>query len=78
MMSDKKLVIVKFDNGNAKIYPTEKPADNWQFEEYEENEAMLAACVAKVAKANGLTTNDTHHVFPFILRMLKSKSVWAE
>ena len=77
-MSNEKLVGIKFDKGVAKIYPTEKPVDNWQFSDHEENEAMLATCVARVAKTNGLSANDIQHAFPLILRMLKSKSVWAE
>ena len=77
-MSNEKLVSIKFEKGVGKIYPTEESVDNWQFNDYEENEAMLATCVARVAKANGLSVNDIHRAFPFILRMLKSKSVWAE
>lgn len=40
-------------------------------------EAQLADAVAKVASDHGLNRNDLHHLFPYILRMLKSKSQWS-
>ena len=51
---------------------------NWQFPLEEEAEADLANAIAAVAKKNGLSNNDMSHVFPYILRMLKSNSVWAK
>ena len=50
---------------------------SWQFPLEEEAEADLANAIAAVAKKNGLSNNDMQHVFPHILRMLKSNSVWA-
>ena len=51
---------------------------NWQFPLEEEAEADLANAIAAVAKKNGLNNNDMQHVFPHMLRMLKSNSVWAK
>ncbi len=51
---------------------------NWSFPLNEEAEADLANAVAVVAKKNGLSNNDISYVFPYILRMLKSNSVWAK
>lgn len=41
------------------------------------DEAELANAIAKVADNNGLTHSDMHHVFPVILRILRSDSEWA-
>lgn len=51
---------------------------NWQFPLEEEAEADLVNAIAAVAKKNGLSNNDMPHVFPYILRMLKSNSIWAK
>ena len=51
---------------------------NWQFPLEEEAEADLANAIAAVATKNGLSSSDMLHVFPYILRMLKSNSVWAK
>jgi len=42
------------------------------------NEAHLADAIARVAEDNGMEINAVQRALPFILRMLKSKSVWAE
>ena len=51
---------------------------SWQFPLEEEAEADLANAIAAVAKKNGLSSSDMLHVFPYILRMLKSNSIWAK
>ena len=51
---------------------------NWCFPLTEEAEAELVDSISTVAKKNGLSNDDMHHIYPMILRMLKSKSVWAE
>jgi len=43
-----------------------------------EMEANLLDAIAHVGSANGLTANDYNHLFPAILRMLKSNSAWAK
>ena len=79
----------KFANKHtARVYPLHDLAKNMAFEmtaeEYNasgssaaELEANLADAVARVAEHNGLSVNDVMHVFPYILRMLKSNSEWA-
>jgi hypothetical protein len=51
---------------------------NWLFTEDNEDEAMLANQMAVVAEKNGLTVNDLQHLFPAVLRMLKSNSRWSK
>ncbi len=61
--------------------------NNWAFpcnpadekdEEYAGSESHLADAIARVAELNGLSNNDVMHIFPLVLRMLKSKSDWAK
>ena len=55
-----------------RIYPTHGMVYNWAFNEGEEEEARLCNAMAEVAKKNGLDGNDLNHLFPAVLRMLKS------
>ena len=64
--------------GATTIFPANSLISNWQFNSKEEAEAILANAIAEVADKNGLGVNDIHHIFPLVLRMLKSKSVWAQ
>lgn len=41
-------------------------------------EANLADAMARVAESNGMSANDLQHLFPAVLRMLKSESKWAK
>lgn len=64
-------------------YPIHDYVKNWlfkdeEFEERAQTEANLADAIARVASINCLSTNDVMHIFPFVLRMLKSQSRWAE
>ena len=47
-------------------------------EEQAKAECELADAMANVAEFNGLTANDLQHIFPMVLRILKSNSVWAK
>lgn len=51
---------------------------NWGFNEGEEEEARLCNAMAEVAKKNGLDGNDLTHLFPAVLRMLKSDIEWSK
>ena len=42
------------------------------------HEAELANAMANVAADNGMSANDLQHLFPAVLRMLKSNSNWAK
>ncbi len=68
----------KFETGIKAIFPANSLISNWQFKSEEESEAILANAIAEVADKNGLGINDIYHIFPLVLRMLKSKSVWAQ
>lgn len=48
------------------------------FEEQEADEQMLANYIAIIGEKNGLSCNDIRHIFPLILRMLKSQSNWSD
>ena len=51
---------------------------NWTFDASNVDEMNLAETMSIVAKNNGLSCNDMLHIFPLVLRMLKSKSAWSE
>lgn len=59
------------------ITPKHHFVGNWQFDAEEEDEAILADTVARIAEKNGLSNNNVSCIFPLILRMLKSKSAWS-
>lgn len=66
--------------------PNNPPIDHWLFplKDYKDNEdaaaeeCNLATAVSLVALRNGISTGELHRIFPLILRMLKSNSVWAK
>lgn len=41
-------------------------------------EANLADAMARVAEIYGISTNELQHLFPSVLRMLKSNSRWSK
>lgn len=61
-----------------RIYPVHGMVYNWGFNEGEEEEARLCNAMAEVAKKNGLDGNDLTHLFPAVLRMLKSDIEWSK
>lgn len=63
-------------DGNV-LFPEHDMVDNWVFKENEELECYLCESVAAVAEKNGLTANDLQHIYPVILRILKSNIDWA-
>lgn len=70
-------ILYKYNNGVKEVYPQHPYVNNWIFREDSEDEAHLALYVARVAEKNGMSINEVMNVFPFILRMLKSKNIWA-
>lgn len=68
----------RYENMELKFYPTHERIKYWQFNENEESEAILAQAMAMVGEKNKISTNDLQHLFPAVLRLLKSKSKWAE
>jgi len=73
--------------GRLNINPNNDMVKHWLFDadvknEQEclkaENEAELANSMAKVCIDNGMNANDLQHLFPAVLRMLKSKSNWTK
>lgn len=68
----------KYNKGKQEVYPANKMVKNWMFTEDEHDEATLANSLAIVAEKNGMSQNDLMHLFPAILRMLKSDIKWSE
>ena len=66
-----------YRKGVRTIFPANQIVQNWAFPDTDEDEATLCHHIAVVAEKNGLTANDLHQIFPAILRMLRSDSVWA-
>jgi len=57
------------------ITGSEMATKNWVFET--KKEADLADALAAIAEDTGISCNDLTHMFPLVLRMLKSKSQWS-
>ena len=68
----------EYEKGAQKVYPTNWMVKNWLFQEDEKDEETLAHAMAIVAEKNGMSSNDLHHLFPAVLRMLKSDIDWAK
>ena len=67
----------EYEKGVKKVFPAHWMVKSWLFTEHEHAEATLANSLAIVAEKNGLSANDIQHLFPYILRMLKSDIPWA-
>jgi len=72
--------IIKFEykKGIQEVFPAHNLVKNWLFTEDEHSEAALAHFMGEVAEKNGLSANDIMHIYPLVLRMLKSKIDWAK
>lgn len=68
----------EYEKGVQKVYPANWMVKNWLFQEDEKDEATLAHVMAIVAEKNGMSSNDLQHLFPAVLRMLKSDIDWAK
>lgn len=68
----------EYEKGVQKVYPANWMVKNWLFQEDEKDEATLAHAMAIVAEKNGMSSNDLQHLFPAVLRMLKSDVDWAK
>ena len=68
----------KWRKGVKQVSPAHSMINNWVFTEDTEQEAMLAHCMAAVAKKSGMTANDLQHIFPAVLRMLKNDSACSK
>lgn len=79
-----KSVFYNVNFGKVELFPVHKMVSNWLFQDsskddlYNEQEANLANAMAEVAEANGMSANNLQHLFPAVLRMLKSNSNWAK
>lgn len=71
------VIVYKRRKGILEVFPAHEMVRNWVFTEAEEDEALLAHYMAAVAEKNGLSANDMMHLFPAVLRMLKSDITWA-
>jgi hypothetical protein len=68
----------EYENGVQKVYPANRMVKNWEFEEDEKDEATLAHTMAVIAEKNGIGSYDLQHLFPAVLRMLKSDIAWSK
>lgn len=68
----------EYERGVQKVYPANWMVKNWLFQKDEKDEAILAHAMAIVAEKNGMSSNDLQHLFPAVLRMLKSDIDWAK
>lgn len=68
----------KYDKGVQSVFPTHKMVSNWLFTENEHDEATLAQAIAVIAEKNEVSANNLQHLFPAILRMLKSDIPWSK
>ena len=62
-------------------YPKHENVKNWQFEADSSEEvcqANLANALASLAQFTGVSMNELQHIFPLILRIMKSKGQWAK
>ena len=87
-------ITVKFEKGGLETYQPMHPAalsanftynpnedrkdHHYSSEEEAKAEAELYDHLVTVGSMNGLTANDFTHLFPAVLRMLKSNSPWAK
>jgi len=78
MKIDNSIVNFDYSGDKKKVFPAHPYVSNWQFDENEINEATLAHFMAVVAEKNGLSNNEISHVFPIVLRILKSDIPWSK
>jgi hypothetical protein len=69
------------------VFPNHRFVKSWYFSanvkneeecEIEELHAEFANAMAKLGEKLGLDTNDIRHMFPMVLRMMKSNSEWSK
>jgi hypothetical protein len=68
----------EYDKGVAFIHPSHKAVQHWRFEANQAHEAHFADAVMRLAGNNGMSVNDVQHLFPAMLRMLKSNIQWSK
>ncbi len=78
-MENQKVLNYKYSNTGVKeVFPANEMVSNWVFTQETEDEALLANAMACVAKKTGVNVNTLRHLFPAVLRMLKSDCNWAK
>jgi len=68
----------EYKKGEQEVFPCHKFVKNHLFKENEKEEASLLHYIAVVSEKNGLNSNDISHLFPAILRILKSDIEWSK
>lgn len=68
----------EYKKGVQEVKPVNGLVKNWLFTEKEHDEATLAHYMGKIAEKNGMSANDIMHLYPYVLRMLKSNIEWAK
>lgn len=76
--NEKDILKYEYNKGEKSIFPCHPFVKSWYFADTEEDEAILANALAVVAEKNGLSNNDLMHLFPYVLRMLRSNIQWSK
>lgn len=74
----KEVLKFEYEKGVQQVFPAHPMVKNWLFTENEHAEAILANSLAIVAEKNSIDVNELSHMFPMILRMLKSDIDWSK
>jgi len=74
----KEILNFHYNKGVQEVSPAHTAIRHWVFTEEEHAEATLAQAMAVVAEKNGVSANDLTHLFPAVLRMLKSEIEWSK
>lgn len=77
-MSDQLNTRIEYDKGVQFVHPAHKKVTHWRFESDQAHEANLADAIMRVAENNGMSVNDIQHLYPAVLRMLKSNIQWSK
>lgn len=76
-MENKQVLYYEYEREQTAVHPAHKFVKPFCFTMDETDEACLAHYMAVVAEKNGMSANDMSHVFPYVLRMLKSNIDWS-
>lgn len=76
-MENNDILKFEYEKGEQQVFPVHHFVKNWLFKSDEKEEAILAHQMAVVAEKNGMSANDMHHLYPAVLRMIKSDIPWA-
>ena len=77
-MENNNILTFTYIDGEQKAFPAHPIVKEWMFTDQEYDEAAFLHFMAIIAEKYGMDGNHLMHLFPAILRMLGSKSEWAD